>query len=92
MPNILKSIFQRQKEQKSPITFDSIKRKHEAQNLTLMPLEEFERNSGITETRDDFPDDLPSHHKTRDYSKIDLQKLRKDNDRRTAAFRKKHFG
>ena len=90
MPNILKSIFQRQKEQKSPITFDSIKRKHEAQNLTLMPLEEFERKSGITRTRDDFPDDLPSHHNVRDYSKVDMQKLREESARLMAIFRKKN--
>lgn len=87
---MLKSIFQRQKSQKTPTTFDSIKRKHEAQNLTLMPLEEFEKKVGVIGTRDDFPDDLPSHHNVRDYSKINLPKLREESARSMAAFKKKH--
>ena len=73
------------------VTFDSIKTKHEAQNPTHMPFEEFERKFGVTGVRDDFPDDPPTnHYRVRDFSKVDLQKLRKETDRLKAslAFRK----
>jgi len=72
-------------------TFSSIKKKHETQKLVLIPFDEFEKKFNITKTRDDLtsichPNN--KHYNERDFSKINLQNLRKESGKLMTALQK----